>query len=175
MLKLLAGMGRQAQRLLEAMARGSDLSAALAGLHAAGQRSSAVAGSARLLLGRGATPGRARWAWCGSGTKPRLERMYDAAAARGDLEQLEQLSRQLPQRARRFLTELTLDPPSTSDLAGPPLLDEDYLILSTIHSAKGQEWDIVYVLNVPTAAFPSDMAAGNAEEMEENGACFTWP
>ena len=40
----------------------------------------------------------------------------------------------------RFLTELTFDPPdATSDQAGVPLLDEDYLILSTIHSAKGQE------------------------------------
>src|SRR5262245_33491477 len=49
---------------------------------------------------------------------------------------------------QRFLTELTLDPPSaTSDEAGVPLLDEDYLILSTIHSAKGQEWKTVFVLN----------------------------
>ena len=49
----------------------------------------------------------------------------------------------------RFLTELTLDPPqATSDEAGPPHQDEDYLILSTIHSAKGQEWPAVTVLNV---------------------------
>jgi len=32
--------------------------------------------------------------------------------------------------------------------AGTPSLDEDYLVLSTIHSAKGQEWDAVHVLNV---------------------------
>ena len=71
-------------------------------------------------------------------------------------------------RARRFLTDLVLDPPSaTSDEAGPPLLDEDYLILSTIHSAKGQEWKAVYVLNVVDGCIPSDMATGNTEEIEE--------
>ena len=66
-------------------------------------------------------------------------------------------------RARSFLTDLTLDPPSaTSDEAGAPLLDEDYLILSTIHSAKGQEWKAVYVLNVVDGCIPSDMATGNS-------------
>ena len=48
----------------------------------------------------------------------------------------------------RFLTELTLDPPdATSGQAGVPLLDEDYLILSTIHSAKGCEWRSVHLLH----------------------------
>jgi len=62
--------------------------------------------------------------------------------------QLEQIAGGYPSRGR-FLTELTLDPPgATSDQAGVPLLDEDYLILSTIHPAKGQEWKSVYVLNV---------------------------
>ena len=68
----------------------------------------------------------------------------------------------------RFLSELTLDPPaSTSDLAGPPLLDEDYLILSTIHSAKGLEWDIVHVIHATDGCIPSDMATGDDEELEE--------
>jgi len=67
-----------------------------------------------------------------------------------------------------FLTELTLDPPeATSAEAGPPYLDEDYLILSTIHSAKGQEWDAVFVLNVIDGCIPSDMAAGSANQIEE--------
>jgi ATP-dependent DNA helicase UvrD/PcrA len=66
------------------------------------------------------------------------------------------------------LTDLTLDPPSaTSDEAGAPLLDEDYLILSTIHSAKGQEWKSVFVLNVVDGCIPSDMSTGNAEDIEE--------
>src|SRR5205085_9979979 len=68
----------------------------------------------------------------------------------------------------RFLTELTLDPPAaTSGEAGVPLLDEDYLILSTIHSAKGQEWKTVHVLNVVDGCIPSDMATGTSEEIEE--------
>ena len=68
----------------------------------------------------------------------------------------------------RFLTELTLDPPqSTSDQSGVPHLDEDYLILSTIHSAKGQEWKAVHVLNVVDGCMPSDMATGTSEELEE--------
>ena len=76
--------------------------------------------------------------------EPHLERIYEAAQVRaGDLLQLERIAQQFDTR-ERFLTELALDPPqATSDLAGAPLLDEDYLILSTIHSAKGQEWDAV--------------------------------
>jgi DNA helicase-2/ATP-dependent DNA helicase PcrA len=70
--------------------------------------------------------------------------------------------------ARAFLTELTLDPPdATSDQAGVPLLDEDYLILSTIHSAKGQEWKSVFVLNVVDGCMPSDLGAGTSAELEE--------
>lgn len=99
---------------------------------------------------------------------PHLERIYDAAHVRaGDLEQLEQISGEYPSR-ERFLTELTLDPPSaTGDHAGPPLLDEDYLILSTIHSAKGQEWDVVYILNAADGCIPSDMATERPEQIEE--------
>jgi DNA helicase-2/ATP-dependent DNA helicase PcrA len=99
---------------------------------------------------------------------PHLERIYDAAHVRaGDLEQLEQISGEYPSR-ERFLTELTLDPPSaTGDHAGPPLLDEDYLILSTIHSAKGQEWDAVYILNAADGCIPSDMATERPEQIEE--------
>src|SRR6202042_3969924 len=68
----------------------------------------------------------------------------------------------------RFLTELTLDPPdATSDRAGAPLLDEDYLILSTIHSAKGQEWKSVHILNVVSVCLPSDLAVGTSAEIEE--------
>ena len=68
----------------------------------------------------------------------------------------------------RFLTELTLDPPAaTGDLAGPPSLDDDVLTLSTIHSAKGGEWDVVHVLHLVDGNVPSDMATGDAESIEE--------
>jgi DNA helicase-2/ATP-dependent DNA helicase PcrA len=100
--------------------------------------------------------------------EPQLERLYEAAQARrGDLEQLERLAVQYPTR-EAFVTELTLDPPQASgDLAGDPLLDEDYLVLSTVHSAKGQEWEAVHVLNVTDGSFPSEFAAGRPELLEE--------
>jgi DNA helicase-2/ATP-dependent DNA helicase PcrA len=47
------------------------------------------------------------------------------------------------------------------------LLDEDYLVLSTIHSAKGQEWKSVFVLNVVDGCIPSDLGAGTTTEIEE--------
>ena len=85
----------------------------------------------------------------------------------GDLEQIETVAASYPSR-ERFLTELTLDPPEASgDEARAPHLDEDYLILSTIHSAKGQEWNVVYVLNVADGCIPSDMATDTPEQIEE--------
>ena len=99
---------------------------------------------------------------------PILEQKYEAAQARaGDLWQLERIAMQHATR-EHFLTELALDPPrATGDLAGAPLLDEDYLILSTIHSAKGQEWDSVYLLNLADGNFPSEFATGNPAQIEE--------
>jgi DNA helicase II / ATP-dependent DNA helicase PcrA len=99
---------------------------------------------------------------------PHLERVHDDAHVRKlDLDQLVRLGAGYATR-ERFLTELTLDPPqATSDESGVPLLDEDYLILSTIHSAKGQEWRSVHVLNVVDGCIPSDMATGTTEELEE--------
>jgi DNA helicase-2/ATP-dependent DNA helicase PcrA len=100
--------------------------------------------------------------------QPHLERIYDGLDTReADLEQLEQISGRYPTR-ERFLSELTLDPPSAAgDLAGDPLLDEDYLVLSTVHSSKGQEWDAVYVLNMSDGNFPSEFATGKPEMIEE--------
>ena len=100
--------------------------------------------------------------------EPHLERIHEDAETRhADLIQLEQIASGYPSR-QRFLTELTLDPPdATSDQAGVPLLDEDYLILSTIHSAKGQEWKSVYVLNVVDGCMPSDLGTGTSPEIEE--------
>jgi DNA helicase-2/ATP-dependent DNA helicase PcrA len=100
--------------------------------------------------------------------QPHLERLYDYSTARaGDLEQLEQIAVGHPNR-ERFLAELTLEPPdATGANAGRPQLDEDYLILSTIHSAKGQEWHAVYVLNLVDGCIPSDMASGKPAQVEE--------
>jgi DNA helicase-2/ATP-dependent DNA helicase PcrA len=99
---------------------------------------------------------------------PHLERIYDDAHFRSaDVTQLAQIAAGYGSR-ERFLTELTLDPPdATSGRAGADLKDEDYTVLSTIHSAKGQEWSIVRILNVVDGCIPSDRATGTSEEIEE--------
>ncbi len=100
--------------------------------------------------------------------EPQLERLYESVETRrADLEQLQQIAGRYPTR-ERFLTELTLDPPAAAgDRAGEPLQDEDYLILSTVHSAKGQEWDAVFLLNVSDGSFPSEFAAGDPAAIDE--------
>jgi DNA helicase-2/ATP-dependent DNA helicase PcrA len=100
---------------------------------------------------------------------PVLDRLHpsDAGPRAADLTQLAAIARGFPSRAR-FLAELALDPPgATSDHAGPPSRDEDWLTLSTIHSAKGQEWSAVTVLSVVDGCIPSDMATGSEAEIEE--------
>jgi DNA helicase-2/ATP-dependent DNA helicase PcrA len=99
---------------------------------------------------------------------PQLQRLHEDAPVRQlDLLQLQRLAGGYSSR-EAFLAELTLDPPqATSDEAAAPHLDEDYLILSTIHSAKGQEWAAVYVLNVVDGCMPADMAVGSTAEIEE--------
>jgi DNA helicase-2/ATP-dependent DNA helicase PcrA len=110
----------------------------------------------------------AEFQWVRSWYEPHLNRIYEDAQIRAaDVAQLEQIAGGYSSR-QKFLTELTLDPPdATSGRAGTPVLDEDYTILSTIHSAKGQEWKMVRVLNVVDGCIPSDMATGTPEEIEE--------
>ncbi|MDY0086942.1 MAG: ATP-dependent helicase [Coriobacteriia bacterium] len=93
---------------------------------------------------------------------------YDSPEPRlGDLERIEATASRFPTRAA-LLADLALDPPAyTQDLAGPPLLDEEYLVLSTIHSAKGLEFDCVYVIHAADGNIPSDMSCGSAEEIDE--------
>jgi DNA helicase-2/ATP-dependent DNA helicase PcrA len=100
--------------------------------------------------------------------EPQLNRIYDDAPVRqGDIDQLRVIASTYASR-ERFLTEVTLDAPdATSDEAGVPTRDDDYLILSTIHSAKGLEWKSVHVLNVVDGCIPSDMGTGTSEEIEE--------
>ena len=89
--------------------------------------------------------------------EPHLERIYDAAQVRaGDLDQLERIVaavRDARAASSRSWRSIRRRRPATS--RATPLLDEDYLMLSTVHSAKGQEWDAVYVLNVADGNFPS--------------------
>jgi DNA helicase-2/ATP-dependent DNA helicase PcrA len=100
--------------------------------------------------------------------EPIIERHHSNAAARiADLDALTVASTGAPS-LERFLTVLVLDPPSsTGELAGPPALDDDWLTLSTIHSAKGCEWDAVHVIHLADGSLPSDMATGNDDDIEE--------
>ncbi len=167
--QLIPGIGpTAARRLLDAMADAADPvqamrafkppTAAATDWHAWLQTHAALA--------EGAWPDdvavAARW------YQPHLERLHDDAPIRqADLVQLARIAASAPSR-ERFLAELTLDPPeATSDESGAPHRDEDYLILSTMHSAKGQEWTAVFVLNAVDGCMPSDMATGSAAEIEE--------
>ncbi|HXW65275.1 MAG TPA: ATP-dependent helicase [Burkholderiaceae bacterium] len=97
-----------------------------------------------------------------------MQRLFDDAHIRAaDIQQLARIASTYASQ-ERFLTELTLEPPqATSDEAGVPLLDEDYLILSTIHSSKGREWTAVTLLNAVDGCIPSDLATGDAAQIEE--------
>jgi DNA helicase-2/ATP-dependent DNA helicase PcrA len=105
--------------------------------------------------------------------RPLLTARYpDWSARLGDLERLVGAADQSPDLAA-FVAELTLDPPaSTSDLAGPPSQDDDYLVLSTVHSAKGLEWPVVHVLHLVDGSFPSDMALAKEDGLEEEARLF---
>ena len=104
---------------------------------------------------------------------PLMEQRYDNVEARArDLEQIEGIAGRCADRAT-LLTELALDPPAyTQDLAGPPVLDEDWLVLSTMHSAKGLEFDVVYVIHAADGNIPSDMATGTPEQVDEERRLF---
>jgi len=66
-----------------------------------------------------------------------------------------------------------LEPPvSTGDFAGPPMVDEDWVVLSTVHSAKGLEFDAVHVIHAADGNFPADMALGTVEGLEEERRLF---
>jgi DNA helicase-2/ATP-dependent DNA helicase PcrA len=168
--QLVPGIGPAiARRLLDAMDAASNPLAALrdfAAPPAAGEDWRALVALLDALRSGNDWPGELeqvnRW------YLPHLQRLHDDAAVRAaDLAQLARIGQGYPTR-ERFLTELTLDPPdATSDESGAPHRDEDYLILSTIHSAKGQEWQAVTVLNAVDGCLPSDMATGSAAEIEE--------
>jgi DNA helicase II / ATP-dependent DNA helicase PcrA len=167
--QLVPGMGpASARRLLDAMEAAPDPVAAMqafkppsAALH---DWNAWLEASAALRAGTWPADIETAAQWY----RPHLHRLHEDAAVRdADLAQLVRMGGAFGSR-ERFITELTLDPPeATSGASGEPGRDEDYLILSTLHSAKGQEWTAVYVLNVVDGCIPSDMATGQAAEIEE--------
>jgi DNA helicase II / ATP-dependent DNA helicase PcrA len=105
--------------------------------------------------------------------EPMIRRVYDHPEPRlADLDALAGLAADYS-GLDAFLADLTLDPPSsTGDLAGKPSLDDDWLTLSTVHSAKGGEWDVVHLIHAADGAFPSDMATGTDEGVDEERRLF---
>ena len=170
-LPLLPGVGsKKARQLMEMLVDGGGSFRAWAAWQPPPAAAPRWAGLVQLLEGLAATRGdlpgqvnRVRAFY-----QPLMEEAYDNPRPRArDLEQLEQIAARYRNR-RTMLAEITLDPPaSTQDLAGPPHLDDDYLVLSTIHSAKGLEWDSVYVIHAADGNIPSDMATGSPEQIEE--------
>jgi len=170
-LQLLPGIGpKTADRLLQQTAQGAGLLEAIARFNPPAAAAAHWNGLFTLL--QRLTAALAGWPAEIDAVRewyvPFLEQGYDDPRPRkADLEQLCQIAAGFASR-EQFLTDLTLDPPQAgSDEAGPPLLDEDYLILSTIHSAKGLEWTSVFVLNVVDGCIPADLAVGSSDEIEE--------
>ena len=168
--QLLPGVGPKIAETIVAAAAVGDGFAAMAALALPARARAGLAAFGEVMrrLAARVAPWPAEIADAVAWLSPLIETRYDDARVRmGDLEALERIAAGFPSR-ERFLSELALDPPDkTSDEAGPPLKDEDYLILSTIHSAKGQEWRSVFVLNCVDGCIPSDLATGSTEEIEE--------
>jgi DNA helicase-2/ATP-dependent DNA helicase PcrA len=168
--QLMPGVGPKVAESIVAAAAVDDGFATMAALSAPARARDGFPAFANLMrrLASRASPWPAEIADAVAWLMPLMEARYDDARMRmGDLEALERIAASFPSR-ERFLSELALDPPdATSDEAGPPLRDEDFLILSTIHSAKGQEWRSVFVLNCVDGCIPSDLATGSSEEIEE--------
>jgi DNA helicase-2/ATP-dependent DNA helicase PcrA len=110
---------------------------------------------------------------CAQMVQPLIAAKYaDAAAREADVERLASAAGAAPDLAS-FVAQVTLDPPaSTGDYAKPPHLDEDYLTLSTVHSAKGLEWPSVHVIHAVDGAFPSDLALSADDGVEEEQRLF---
>src|SRR5260370_24855948 len=104
--------------------------------------------------------------------EPLAARYADAAVRFADLERLADAAADSPS-LHDALVQLALDPPvSASDLAGKPRLDDDYLVISTVHSAKGLEWPAVHLPQLVDGAVPSDMALTTPAGLEEEQRLF---
>jgi DNA helicase II / ATP-dependent DNA helicase PcrA len=104
--------------------------------------------------------------------EPLAARYADAAVRFADLERLADAAADSPS-LHDALVQLALDPPvSASDLAGKPRLDDDFVVISTMHSAKGLEWPVVHVPQLVDGAVPSDMALTTPAGLEEEQRLF---
>jgi DNA helicase II / ATP-dependent DNA helicase PcrA len=105
-------------------------------------------------------------------TEPLRARYADAVIRMADLQRLADAAAASPS-LHEALVELALDPPvSASDLAGRPRIDDDFLVISTVHSAKGLEWPVVHLPQLADGAVPSDMALSSPVGLEEEQRLF---
>jgi DNA helicase II / ATP-dependent DNA helicase PcrA len=96
----------------------------------------------------------------------------DAAPRLADLDAVAAAAAHVP-RLADVAAEHVLEPPvSTGDLAGPPVIDEDWLVLSTLHSAKGLEWEVVHLIHASDGNVPSDMALTSPAGLQEERRLF---
>jgi DNA helicase II / ATP-dependent DNA helicase PcrA len=163
-LQLLPGIGpNSAAKILKKVYGGSQLANVLKRLEVPRTGTEHWQGLIRLVreMHKGKTTWPVEFELIRQWYEPLLHHKYDDDADRRlpDIAQLEQIAAEYGSR-RSFLTDLALDPP---DVSGSRIEDDDYVILSTMHSAKGQEWRIVRVLNVTEGCIPS----GQAEDVEE--------
>ncbi len=110
---------------------------------------------------------------CHAAVEPLLRQHYvDWGRRAADVEGVAQAAAR-QRDLRSFIAEATIDPTSVAgDWAKKPHLDEDFLVLSTIHSAKGLEWRNVHLLRASDGALPSDMALTSKEGLEEEQRLF---
>ncbi len=178
LLRLHPGIGAaHARHLLAAgdVARGDALAAGanLVALAPASVRQGLAATLGALAQAREGVGAGARADGVLSAVAPLVRARYpDAAARLGDLERLVDAAH-AHERLSDWLAEVVLDPPaSTGDLAGPPVLDEDYVVVSTIHSAKGLEWSHVHIPHVVDGIIPLDMSLGTPDGLAEERRLF---
>ena len=181
-LKLLDGVGpTRARRILEELRPAADAPPELERWAAAAvhvpEDSRAQAGAvidALIATGAGCADGAGvQVERLGAAIAPLIRLRYPDGAVRvSDLEQLA-LAARGAKDVRHFVSELVLDPPSSSaDFAGPPHLDEDWLTLSTAHSAKGLEWQAVHLIAAYDGNFPADMSTGSEQGIAEERRLF---
>ncbi|MCB0325640.1 MAG: ATP-binding domain-containing protein, partial [Bdellovibrionales bacterium] len=99
---------------------------------------------------------------------PLLKQHYEDYRKRlDDLESLERIAARY-RSMQQFLDDISLDPPGQSQVDTQPEDKEDEkLVLSTIHSAKGLEWHSVFVISLIDGYLPAGQSLSTLEEIEE--------
>ncbi|HYW49083.1 MAG TPA: ATP-dependent helicase, partial [Gemmatimonadaceae bacterium] len=178
LLQLLPGIGEISAR--RAIASLEEASWQVAGLRAWTPPPRAIATHAsltalmeRLAASSGADPGTDIALVRGVYDDILRHRFDDAEVRLNDLVQLEHIASGYPNRGA-FLSALALEPPSaTSDLAqGRQAEDDDALVISTIHSAKGKEWEAVFVIWAADGWIPSARSVKDTQQVEQERRLF---